>query len=152
MKDLKSHIDPYSLFQDCAMEGETAVTNLMSVEQSIESLDCRSLFFLNYGVVILNKTWRIFSISPVPSTVQSPAFLEHLSSSVRSEFQRYFTMLGEYKLQKVLIHPLDDVQGFDYALAFYLGFTSGDYLINLQCCMFAQFANSIYPSHSIILV
>ena len=135
------------------MDGEAAATNLMSVEQSIESLDCKSFqYFLDDGVVMLNKTWRIFSISPVPTTVQNPAFLEHLRSSVRSEFQRYFAMIGEYKLQKVLIHPLDDVQGFDYSLAFYLGFTIGDYLVNLQCCMFAQFANSRYPAHSLILV
>ena len=135
------------------MDGEAVATDLMGVEQSIESLDCKSqLYFLDYGVVLLNKTWRIFSISPVPTTVQNPSFLEHLSSSVRGEFHRYFTMIGEYKLQKVLIHPLDDVQGFDYALAFYLGFTIGDYLINLQCCMFAQFANSRYPAHSLILV
>ena len=135
------------------MEGEAAATNLMSVEQSIESLDCKIVSnFSDWGLVMLNKTWRIFSTSPIPTTVQNPSFLEYLSSSVRSEFQRYFRMIGEHKLQKVLIHPLDDVQGFDYSLAFYLGFTIGDYLINLQCCMFSQFTNSRYPTHSIILV
>lgn len=101
---------------------------------------------------MINKTWRIFSISPVRNNIQNPAFLEHLSTSVRNEFQRYIAMIGDCRLQKVLIQPMDEVQGFDYSLAFYLGFTIGDYLINLQCCMFAQFAESTHVTHSIVLV
>lgn len=100
----------------------------------------------------MNKTWRVYAISPVLSTVNEQSFINLLVPSLRQEYEKYSGPLNNIKLLRVLVHEIEAIQGFDYCVGYNLSFIDKDRSISLYCCIFAQYPNSMHFSHSMLLV
>ncbi|KAK8800491.1 hypothetical protein JH06_2924 [Blastocystis sp. subtype 4] len=123
------------------MEEEVAVSNSNESEVDISSLD-----------YLVNKTWRVYAISPILSTVNEQSFINSLVPSLRQEYEKYSGPLNNVKLLRVLVHEIEAIQGFDYCVGYNLSFTDKDRAISLYCCIFAQYPRSTHVSHSMLLI
>ena len=133
------------------MEQEVAVSNNNESEVDISSLDC-SFSHLWWFLDLVNKTWRVYAISPILSTVNEQSFINSLVPSLRQEYEKYSGPLNNVKLLRVLVHEIEAIQGFDYCVGYNLSFTDKDRAISLYCCIFAQYPRSTHVSHSMFLV
>ena len=95
----------------------------------------------------MNKTWRVYAISPILSTVNEQSFINSLVPSLRQEYEKYSGPLNNVKLLRVLVHEIEAIQGFDYCVGYNLSFTDKDRAISLYCCIFAQYPRSTHVSY-----
>lgn len=137
--------------QEYWMEEELEAPKENESEADIASLDC-SFGSLWLFIDLINKTWRIYAISPILSNANDQSFINSLVPSIRQEYEKYSALLSSVKLLRVLVHEIEAIQGFDYCVGYNLTFMDKERAISLYCCVFAQYPTSSHFSHSMLLV